>query len=74
MEMVFFQEKENKKDKCFYDLHGNSNVEKLKNEPYRTLTYEYFLKEQDMGSPKLVVKNNQNNGGTRKEKIHRGRQ
>ena len=73
MEMVFFQQKENKKDKCFYDLHGSSNVERLKNEPYRTLTYEYFLKEQDMGSPKLVVKNNQNNGRTRKKKIHRGR-
>ena len=64
--MVFFQEKENKKDKCFYDLHASNNVERLKNEPYRILTYEY------MGSPKLVVKNNQNNGGTRK-KIHRGR-
>ena len=70
--MVFFQEKENKKDKCFYDLYASNNVERLKNEPYRILTYEYFLKEQDMGSPKLVVKNNQNNGGTRK-KIHRGR-
>ena len=51
MKILFFREKENKKHACFYDLHGGSNIKTLKNEPYRILTYEYFLNKQDIGSP-----------------------
>ena len=47
--MVLLRKKDNKKHECFYKLHSSNNIKTLKNEPYRILTYEYFLKEQDMG-------------------------